>query len=160
MNDERELAGPLRNLFAKLLDATVAAFLIATAVTGVSGSVYPLLRHVKLWTRAVPTVNMLLQFGFYVHNGRRTLGDALVRIEVVVDDQKSSWRRAAFLRAVCASLMFSPHWPLSIGAVPLWAFTLYSLITGRYEPGKETAWDYASRTTALVNTVHHPGRAE
>lgn len=160
MNDERELAGPLRNVCAKLLDAAVAALLIATAVVGVSGSMHPLLFHTRLWTKAVPITNMLLQFGFYVHNRRRTLGDAFVHIEIAADDKESSWRRTAFIRAVCASLMFSPHWPLNIGAVTLWPFTLYSLITRRCEPGKEIAWDYAARTTALIGPVHRPGCAE
>ena len=160
MNDERELAGALRNVCAKLLDAAIAALLIATAVVGVSGSMYPLLCYTRLWSKAVPITNTLLQFGFYVHNRRRTLGDAFVHIEIAADDKESSWRRTAFIRAVCASLMFSPHWLPGISTVALWAFTLYWLITGRCEPGKEIAWDYAARTTALISPVTRAGRGE
>ncbi len=83
-----------------------------------------------------------------------------MHIEIAADDKESSWQGAAFARAVCAGLMFSPQWPPGISTVALWAFTLYWLITRRCELGKEVSWDYAARTTALISPVNHAGRAE
>jgi hypothetical protein len=161
MNTIRRPSGPIRNVAAKLLDAVIATMILATAVAGFKGVRYLLSTDVRLWSRPIPVVNMVIQFSAYMHSKRFTFGDAMVGIEVALDDQRLTWRAAAFYRSVVAGLMFNPYSPVNLGSVTLWAVAACSLVARKSVPGKELLWDSLAGTRALIaGSGDLPGAAD
>lgn len=161
MNTIRRPSGPIRNVAAKLLDAVVATIILAIAVAEFKGVRYLLFTDVRLWSRPIPVVNMVIQFSAYMYSKRFTFGDAMVGIEVALDDQRLTWRAAAFYRSVVAGLMFNPYSPVNLGSVTLWALAAYSLVARKSVPGKELLWDSLAGTRALIaGSGDLPGAAD
>ena len=89
------------------------------------------------------------------------LRTALAGIEVALDDQRLTWRAAAFYRSVVAGLMFNPYSPVNLGSVTLWAVAVCSLVARKSVPGKELLWDSLAGTRALIaGSGDLPGAAD
>lgn len=159
MNTMRRPSGPIRNVAAKLLDAVISTIILVTAVAGFKGVRYLLSTDVRLWSRPIPVVNMMIQFSAYMHNKRFTFGDAMVGIEVTLDDQRSTWRAAALCRSVVAGLMFNPCSPVNLGSVALWSLAACSLVARKSMPGRELPWDFLAGTKALMARDGNPPEA-